>query len=153
MAREVLFTFDPFEIAGVEEIPKNKSAILDECKDFAIDEIKKYCERSQSPVEGHGKFKALTRKYREIKKSKGGSGNPDLFLSGDMLDALKGKKSGTEIALGIVGKQGDKADGHCNFSGESELPLRRFIPFEGDGETFKKPIIDGIKRIVREGVE
>lgn len=65
-----------------------------------------------------------------------------------MLDAMTVKAANGKITVEISGKQGDKADGHNNHSGDSQLPLRRFIPKEGE-DTFRKGIRDGIKVIAR----
>jgi hypothetical protein len=66
-----------------------------------------------------------------------------------MLEAIKTEVSGNTVTVKVTGKQGAKADGHCNHSGESRIPLRRFIPTAE--ETFKQPILNGIKKIIREG--
>ena len=155
MSRKVIFEFDPFEIAGVDEPnPKTKKKVLQDCADFALVQTFEYMNAQTSPVQGHGRFKKLTKDYKKIKVAQGGAPVPDLFLEGAMQGALKASVKGGMVRLGVNGgKQGDKADGHCNFSGESELPLRRFVPNPEDGETFKKPILDGIRRIVREGQE
>jgi hypothetical protein len=147
---KVTYEFDPFELTGLEK-PKGvpRREILKEIRDFTVEAVVGYVNTTRSPVQGHGKFKRLTRDYKKRKVAAGGSSVPDLLLSGDMLSALKAPIKGVGIELGIKGKQGPKADGHNNHSGDSELPLRRFIPDEDDGETFKKPIIDGMKKIIR----
>ncbi len=155
MARKVIFEFDPFELAGVEPNPATREEVLTEAAAFALEQTLEYMSAQNSPVAGHGKFPKLTKDYKKRKVAGGGSPVPNLLFEGDLQEAMEATvtRQGT-IKLGVPGnrgKQGDKADGHCNFSGESELPLRRFVPNGDEGETFKKPIVDGIKRIVKAG--
>jgi hypothetical protein len=148
MARSVIYEFDPFEVTGLKK-PKgaNKREILRDVGDFLVETVLKDVSNTNSPVKGHGKFKRLSKDYKAFKKSQGAGTKPNLELEGDMLEALKYTTKGDKIQIGIKGKQGDKADGHNNHSGESELPLRRFIPAEG--ETFKRGIIKGVKDIIK----
>lgn len=149
MGRDVIFEFDPYEIAGVEPNPDTEDEVRQECADFTVEKILDYVASENSPVQGHGKFKRLSKKYKHLKEKAGYSGVPDLSVTGNMLNALKATVSGDTIRVGITGKEGDKADGHCNLSGESRLPTRRFIP--GSDESFKGPILEGIRRIVKAG--
>jgi len=67
-----------------------------------------------------------------------------------MLNALKYElRSGSEIEFGIFDRsQAPKADGHNNFSGDSKLPLRRFIPDRD--ETLKKSIEKRIETVIND---
>lgn len=151
MGREVIFEFDPFEIAGEEPNPKTKKEVLAEVRDYVVEQVLTHVAAQKSPVDGYGKFDPLSPEYKKRKIAEGHPGKADLLFSGDMLDALKGKARSSTVEIGIRGKQGEKADGHCNFSGDSELPLRRFIPNEDDGDVWNAAITKGIKRIVRAG--
>lgn len=152
MSFKVEFEFDPFEMAGVDpDKVKNKRELLKASADYALEQTLEHVARGESPVEGHGKFPALSPKYKAKKKASGRPGAPDLFFEGDMLPDLKTKTSDTVWIGHKNKKQAAKADGHNNHSGESELPLRRYVPDEG--ETFKKSIRQGIKRIIREGAK
>lgn len=149
MSRKVQFEFDPFELTGIAA-PEgaDKDEILEEVGQYVVEEILSYCAEHNSPVAGHGRFPALSKQYKRRKQDAGRPGVPDLVFDGDMLDALNYSSRSSTVRVGVErGKESDKADGHCNISGDSKLPLRRFIPDEG--ETFKKPIIDGIARIIR----
>lgn len=146
MARTVKYEFFPFE--EIEDIPDSKkSAALNQIGEYIHESILSYVGDQKSPVQGYGAFPKLNPDYKKYKASEGGSPIPNLELSGAMLSALKVKKSGESITISISGKQGDKADGHNNHSGDSTLPLRRFIPDEG--ETFKKDILNGVREILR----
>lgn len=141
MARTVKFEFDPFE---GKTTPKEKRAALEEISFLVHAEILRYVASGNSPVGGYGKFEKLTKNYANSQK--GGSRLPNLELTGDMLSALEVKPRGGKIVVQITGKEGDKADGHNNHSGESKLPTRRFIP--KDDEVFKRSIESSIKQII-----
>jgi hypothetical protein len=74
-------------------------------------------------------------------------------LFGDMLDAFEVIAKNGKLEVRVTGSEGNKARGHNQHSGDSKnpyLPKRRFIP--DSGQTFKKPILDGIASII-EGFE
>lgn len=148
MSKKVEYEFNPFKELGIDPPEKGKKKVLDAVGGYLVTAIIDYCGEQNSPVAGRGKFKKLSKDYAAYKKSQGKPPIPNLELFGDMLDALKFKVSGDSIILAIKGKQGDKADGHCNHSGESDLPERRFIP--DDRETFKRPILDGVRSILKD---
>lgn len=133
MARTVKYQFNPFDLVG--DVPKDKRAsVMREMRDVLEAEIRGHLADSTSPVSGHGKFPALSKDYKAYKQSQGRPGVPNLELWGDMLSALQvtANTSSNTITVQIRGKQGEKADGHCNHSGDSNLPLRRFIPMEDE---------------------
>lgn len=137
---------------GFDEIPRSKRAdAKKEIGELVVNEILIYLQDGESPVSGYGKFKKLNKEYAD--KMKNGDRNPNLELFGDMLDALKYEsRKGSEIEVGIFkSKEVPKADGHNNFSGDSQLPLRRFIPDEN--ESFKKDIESKIKTIIQDYTE
>lgn len=137
---------------GFDLIPRSKQAdAKKEIGELVVNEILIYLQDGISPVQGYGKFQKLSDKY--AKEMKGGNKTPNLELDGDMLDALTYEsRRGAEIEVGIFkGKEVPKADGHNNFSGDSKLPLRRFIPEEN--ENFKSDIEDKIKTIIGDYVD
>jgi len=132
---------------NLSDIPKSQQAqAKKDVGEFIINEILRYTAKGESPVSGEGRFKTLDKDY--AKEQKGGNRTPNLRLEGDLLEALDSRNnSGNQITIGIMkDSQMGKADGHCNFSGESKLPKRRFIPEEK--QTFKQPIMRGIKEIL-----
>ena len=152
MARKVEFTFDPFDLVGEDKdglSPGDIKTVMSDVADFVLTSVLDDTANQKSSVYGN-KWDALSPKYAKIKKGKGKSPIPNLELEGDMLSSLRVIKRSKELTLTVSGGQGDKADGHCNHSGESKLPLRRFIPFEPDGDTFSKPIMKGISQIIRD---
>lgn len=134
---------------GLDEIPRDKrSDAKREIGELIVNEILIYLQDGESPVDGYGNFPKLNKEY--AKNQKGGDRTPNLELMGDMLDALSYKSlRGAEIEIGIFkGKEVPKADGHNNFSGDSKLPMRRFIPEEN--ESFKSDIEQKIKTIIND---
>lgn len=146
MGRTVKFEFDPFEKSEVELSASDKKAALEEISFLVHAEILRNVSEGNSPVAGYGRFPRLNKEY--AKSQKGGNTLPNLELTGDMLSSLKVSPSNGKIYVRITGKQGDKADGHCNHSGESSLPLRRFIPSEDDSDSFKRDINNAIDEII-----
>ena len=156
MSYRVVYEFDPFKEVNVDR-PSSKSdrrSAMQDIAEYVRDEILQYVGDGNSPVSGRGKFKALSKDYAEFKKTISSSTTPNMELYGDMLDDLEYRIEGNKIKIGwFGGEQAAKADGHNNFSGESDLPVRRSIPNAKDGETFKRDILQGIKQIAREALE
>lgn len=152
MATKIQYEFDPFKELGLEppERSADRKAALREAADFIHESILEKVGDTVSPVAGRGKFKRLDKEYAELKAQESSSAIANLELSGEMLDALKSTVKGNKIVTGITGSQAGKADGHNNFSGDSRLPERRFIPKSDDGETYKKDILNGVKAILLE---
>lgn len=148
----IKFEFNPFKQLGVE-LPEgaDKRDALEGAAEFLREKVIEYMGQGNSPVAGYRKFPALSKDYKREKVSQGGAPIPNLELAGDLKDAIEVYVKGNRIGLKITGKEGKKADGHCNHSGESELPLRRFVPDSEEDETWKKSILQGIGRIIESG--
>lgn len=146
---KVAFTFDPFDLIGKDPPIKGARQAKEEIAKYIVDQVIEYCGDGKSPVAGGAWKRSLSAAYRKFKLSEGGNGFADLILTGDLLQALDCVvlPSG-ELELRVKGREAGKADGHNNHSGDSRLPTRKFIPEEG--ETFKRPILDGIKAIAED---
>lgn len=149
-SRVVRHVFDPYEVTGVRAPKGGDDGSLEDAADFLKEQILEHVGDERSPVSGHGRFPGLSKDYAAKKKADGHPPRPNLEYDGDLLEALDvyARKDG-KIVVETRGREGAKADGHNNHSGESTLPLRRYIP--ADDETFKKPILDGIRRILVAG--
>ena len=141
-------SLDPFAISGVEPPRRGANAIRKEVADYILEEVLNRVGDGRSPVAG-GKWKrGLSKEYKQRKLEESGVGFANMELEGDMLDALRTRvMSDGTVELIIEGSEGDKADGHNNFSGKSRLPLREFIP--KPGQSLKRDIVEGIREIVR----
>ena len=150
MARQVKYDFNPFKITGTDPIGiKQKTSVLKEIADFIVKGVRIKTKTGNSPVSGLGKYKKLNKEYAAAQK--GGNRTPNLRLKGDLMEGLKSfTLKGNIMRLTVDQSDNSKADGHNNHSGNSSLPPRRFIPKAKDGQTFKKNIIDGIRRIIKD---
>lgn len=110
-----------------------------------IEQVLSYCADSKSAVDGSS-FHSLSKDYADKKKAETGSSDPNLDLTGSMLNSLEFKVTGNKIEIGVFGEDAGKADGHNNFSGKSNLPERRFLP--GEGQTFDSSINDLITQTI-----
>ncbi len=116
---------------------KNKEEIKELVGNFVVEQINLYLDGSNSPVSG-GSFK-------KFKKDKSAS---QLFEEGDLRANIISESVQGGIKVGVFNP--DEAPKAFNHNVGDTLPQRKFIPFED--ENFKKPIIDGIKRIIKEQV-
>lgn len=145
---KIAYKFNPEDLVD-EKIPEGKkrearAEIARAVQDYILD----YVGQGKSPVSGESWKKTLSKAYREKKLQETGVGYSNMELSGSMLDALEAVVTrGGDIEVKIEGSEAPKADGHNNFSGDSPLPRRRFIP--GQGQTFKREILDSIRDIIK----
>jgi len=154
MAYKVVYEFDPFEETGLDRpsSKKDRSEALKQIADYVRDEILQYVGEGKSPVSGGAWKRSLSPEYKKLKEDLSSAGFANMELHGDMLDALEAKVVGNKIKVGwFGGEQAAKADGHNNFSGDSELPTRQSIP--KPGESFKRDIVQGMKAIAKEFIE
>ena len=147
---QVVFTLDLS--ADLADVPsEDRADLLESIGDYLIEAALSDVGEAKSPVTGR-QFKKLNPKYAEFKKTVSSSAIANLELYGDMLDALTYKVSGNKIKFGIWGDQAPKADGHNNFSGDSKLPRRPFIPDANRGETFRPGIMSEVENMIEEAV-
>ncbi len=145
---KIAYKFDPEDLTG-EDIPRGRvREAMQEIGEFVKEQVLSYVGDAKSPVSG-GKWKrSLSKSYKEYKSEFSSSTIANMELTGSMLDALEVVSVGGELELRIQGEEAAKADGHNNFSGSSNLPLREFIP--KPSQTFKRDIIAGIRKIIQD---
>lgn len=154
---KVEFVFDPFELVGLTEKKEDAKRsdiadILDRVSDFILESVLVDIGDKRSPVTGRN-FVKLSQDYAKFKKKEGHPAIPNLLFTGDLLDSIKVVKQKGMLKLTVEEDQQGKADGHNNFSGQSELPRRPFIPNKKAGETFRPEIRDGIAQIINDVLE
>jgi hypothetical protein len=109
--------------------------------EFVVESVLKSLANAESPVAG-ASWPDLSPKYKDKKEGEGLNGEPNMELSGDMLDSLDFRETRDGIEVGIFGREAWKADGHLKFSGaENNTPRRQFLPDETNGE-----FVPGIQR-------
>ena len=132
------------------DLGTTKSETKKKIGDYLVEQIKKDASKGLSSVTGY-RWLGLSDKYKAKKRKKTGSEKADLKLLGKMLNKLTYKQRADGIELGIFdSKQATKADGHCNHTGHSSLPPRKFIPSNTLGENFRTGIEKKIAEILRE---
>jgi len=136
---------------GLDVPVKIKKAAAREIGELLVDAVLIQVGNQKSPLKGLP-WPKLSKKYKAFKLSKNLPGKANIEFSGKTLDAYKFKvKPSGNIELGVFGKKtAPIADGHNNISGDSKLPLRRWIPAEGD--EFKPDIAEQAEKIVREAI-
>ena len=119
------------ELQGLTK--RQREEALTEVGELLVEQTLSRVASERSPLEGYGKFQALSKEYGKKKLEETGSKAANLDLSGEMLSSLEFDLVGKDrIEIGIYGSDAPKADGHNNLSGDSSLPLRRFLPGEED---------------------
>jgi hypothetical protein len=146
--KETSATIDLFDGAKVPKRIKNE--VIDQVGQYLVEQTLLNVAESQSPVQGEGKFKALSKAYKGKKLEEVGHGKADLQFSGTMLDEVSFEPTKDGIRIGVFGERAPAADGHNNLSGESALPKRRFIPAEG--QSYKANIEREVSRIISDVV-
>lgn len=100
----------------------------------------------QSPVKGK-RFQKYSKRYAD--KEKGGQLKPvNMHLSGDMLDSLELKKSGSGVSIEF---KSSIAKFHDILGAGKSKVIRRLLPKTSKGETFKENILREIRKAIRKG--
>lgn len=145
MAKKVQYKFDPFKETGETRRGLSKTKqheVLREIAQFLLDKVESKLDASLSPVSGQGRFRKLKRGGESILKE-----------SGDMRSAQRVTRIGDELVHSVLSKEQPKADNHNKFSAASTttaVPKRQFIPNRGREETYKRDIIEGMRRLIRD---
>jgi hypothetical protein len=125
-----------------------KDKIKEAVGDYLIEQTLLAVGEAKSPISGEGWKKTLSPSYKKEKAEAGGSLIANMELHGDMLSSLDYELTDEGVKIGVFGSEAPKADGHNNFSGESELPNRRFLPDEG--QAYKDKIQRGVQEIIND---
>ncbi len=147
----IKYDFNPFALTGISpENLKDKDAVMKKLGKLVTKTIKEKAANQKSAVSKRGKWARLSKEYAKDKKK--GNRTANLKLTSEMLGSLDTKKlAGRNVLRTAVSEdENEKADGHCNFSGNSKLPERRFIPNVEDGETWQKALIKEMGKIIKE---
>jgi hypothetical protein len=132
------------------KIPKTKlSSLKTDIGDYIKEQVLLKVADAESPVTGRS-FKALSKDYKALKDKEGFTPKPNLEKEGDLLNALDVTPTAEGFEIGIYGAEAPKADGHNNFSGDSSLPERRFIPKEG--QNFDSSIQRGVEAMIADAI-
>jgi hypothetical protein len=149
--KKVAFEFDPIEETGAKVPRAKRREALEAVEEFVRDEVLKTVGEGRSPVAGGSWKRGLSPGYKKRKGEESSADYANLELHGDLLDALEVVSTrGGRLSLQVEGDQAPKAYGHnTGYEGHPTIkngPKREFIPKKG--QTFKKDIWRGIKRIL-----
>jgi hypothetical protein len=125
-----------------------KERIKEEAGAFILEKTLEFVGSAKSPVSGEGWKRTLSPLYAKQKREDGATVIANLENSGEMLQSLDIVTTDDGIKIGVFGGEAEKADGHNNFSGDSMLPQRRFLPEEG--QNYKREIEQGVKEIIND---
>lgn len=137
---EVSYFFNTFDLT--QNIDDN---VLEDANfaagEVALKAIKEYAEQRKSTVKGvNGKYAKLSKEYAERKKELVGNSNPNLELTGSMLDGLEVDSDDDGFVIRVNDADVEKAYNHQ--VGDT-IPKRQFLPY--DEQTFKDEIVKRIK--------
>ena len=146
--------FKPLEELGIE-IPRGaRREALEAAADYIRTAMLDYIGEGKSPVSGFGKFPGYTKNYKDFKKGESSASTVNLELSGEMLDALDARVTGSTISVNVYGDaelEGKAEGNNLGTYGQAD-PIRgkarRFIPV--GSEKLKKDILQGVKDILKE---
>ena len=127
--------------------------INEEVGQYLVEQTIKSMSQGESPVDGGDWDPKLDPRYRKKKIAEGGSGKPDLELTGALKDAITFDASAKAVEYGVWGEEAAKADGHNHFSAASAhatAPRRQFLPEEG--QDLDASIMRGIEEIVADNL-
>lgn len=148
MAVRVKYDFNPLAQVDVRLTSDEKDDLLERISNYVLESVLSDVGSARSPVTGKP-FEKLSKEYA----NKVGRKVATLELTGDLLDSLKIERKRNTLRLTVPDEEQGKADGHNNFSGESPLPERKFIPDADNGESFTPEILGGIKDIIDEFIQ
>lgn len=134
-------------VSGIEASESAKERIKAAVGEYLIEQTLLYVGNTKSPISGES-WPGLSPSYKQEKAEAGQTPVANLEATGNMLSAIDFETTDTGIKIGIFGGEALKADGHNNFSGESELPKRRFLPTED--QVYKRDISKGIDEIIND---
>lgn len=153
---KVSYEFDLTEFLETKEARGKKREIKQAVGSFLVNAVIDDMNNSTSSVTGR-RFKSLDKDYVDLKKSKGGSGSPDLELFGDLKDSITFKQTDKGVEIGVFGGVNAlKAETHNWGTQDDIVPRRPFIPKKGDSgldqfrPQIRKEVVDLIKEIIGE---
>lgn len=118
------------ELKGVPKADRDE--LKERIGEILVEQTLEFLADAKSPVQGGNYKSTLSKPYGNFKQDENGNRKANLDLTGDMISAIDFKVDGNKIKIGVFDPmEAPKADGHNNFSGESKLPRRQFLPEEG----------------------
>lgn len=138
---EVSYRFNTSDL--LEDVDENvKEDANFAAGEIALEAVKEYMSKQNSPVQGKGRFRALkNKKYKEFKQKLVGNKKANLELTGEMKDGMYVDSDQDSFTIFVDDENTEQAQNHQD---GVTVRQRQFLPYD-DG-TFKKPIVDKIKK-------
>lgn len=132
----------------IQKVPASKrKEVTKQIGDWIVDNIVTYLDKSNTPVKDGQFKKSLSKEYSKATGKK----KADLHLEGTMLSSLVVDSFRDKVTIKIT-EPTQKKKAYNHNVGDT-LPVRKFLPDDAQDETFKKPILDGISRIIKDASE
>lgn len=135
----------------LQGLPKKvQSDVKKRVGEYLIESTLDSISKRNSPISGASFKKSLSKEYAKYKAKNGLPPLANLEFEGDLLDSLRFKSGkDSKIRIGhFKSSEAPKADGHNNFSGDSKLPERRYLPKKDD--QYKRNIISDVDDIIKQ---
>lgn len=137
---EVSYTYELDDL--LKDVPEeDKEDAAHDAGEAALGAVKSYMESQSSPVSRQGRFKALSKEYKEKKRKIAGNSKANLKLFGDLDESLEVEADESSFTISVQGKE-NILKGYNHNVGDT-LPKRQFLPDEG--QKFKRNIVAKIK--------
>ncbi len=145
---EVSFTYDVTEhLKGVPESDREDAA--NDAGEAALKKITEFVEKRRSPVKGNNKnFEKLSDSYGNFKRKKVGNSNPNLRLTGELIESLDVEADDSSFTIRVTGDDNNVAKAYNNNDGDT-IPKRQFLPNDTKDEQFKGGVVQVIKEAIK----
>lgn len=111
----------------LKDVPKGKrKKAAQHFGEIVREKILEYTGNERSPISKQGRYKALSKKYKEFKRDKGKGTRPNLRLNEDMLPSMRVDATKKDFTLRITDRV-EKLKAYNHNVGDT-VPKRQFIP-------------------------
>ena len=146
---KVSYTLDVSEY--LEDVPEDdREDATFEAGEAALEKITEYMENRKTPVSGVKNFRALSKEYAKIKQKRVGNKNPNLRLTGKLIESLDVESDNKSFSIRVIGKK-DTEKAYNHNTGDT-VPKRQFLPDDtkrsGPGSKFKRDVVSVIKKTI-----
>ena len=143
---DVSFTYDVSKhLKGVPEEDREDAAL--DAGEAALEKISEYMEKQRSPVKGERGFPKLSKEYAAFKQVKVGNKNPNLRLTGNMLESLDVEADEESFTISVAGGRQEVEKAYNHNIGDT-LPKRQFLPDDKKKQQFKGDVVKSIKEAI-----
>lgn len=141
--------FDPERETGITVRKEDRGQALEEVATFVKEQVLSRTADLKPSVAGGRWIESLTPEYKKRKLEETNVDKANLELHGDLLDSLKTGVRGRKVFIEVAEEERGKAEGHLTgkYGKHSAIRPRQFMPV--GSQDLAKPIMDGVRRILR----